>query len=74
MHFGKLLAHLQPIKKKYSPLEKTGVQKQDEERIEGEKGTLDDLGKLLADLVHGVTNVSGDKDIFANFSLTLDKL
>ena len=55
-------------------MEETGAQKQDEERIEGEKGTLDDLGKLLADLVHGVTNVSGDKDIFANFSLTLDKL
>ena len=55
-------------------MEETGVQKQDEERIEGEKGTLDDLGKLLANLFQGVTNVSGDKDIFANFSLTLDKL
>ena len=55
-------------------MEDTGVQKEDKERIEGEKVKLDDLGKLLGDLFQGVTNVSRDRDIFANFSLTLDKL
>ena len=55
-------------------MEETGDQKEDDERIDGENVKLDDVGKLLGDLFQGVTNVSGDRDIFANFSLTLDKL
>ena len=61
-------------KQKYSPLEETGEEKPYQEEVEGEKETLDGLGKLLGGLFQGVTNVSGDRDITANFSLTLDKL
>ena len=55
-------------------MEEKGGRKEDQEGLEGETGTVDGLGKLLTDLFQGVTNVGDDRDIFANFSLALDKL